>query len=134
MSEMQRPEKLNRRGWLLILALIVCALLQLGALMAALTLSPELQAQISLIPALEPVAGVVWIGVFAYALARVWRTKRPRAGLITLAAFIAYSVLRLAVFARADYDRGRLPFLIVGGAVLIGVLLLAARPTRPQAD
>ena len=35
MSEMQRLEKLNRRGWLLILALIGCALFQLDALIAA---------------------------------------------------------------------------------------------------
>jgi hypothetical protein len=45
-----------------------------------------------------------------------------------IVAFIGYSWLRLVIFAQADYDRGRLPFLSV--LVLLGLVLLVWRITR----
>jgi hypothetical protein len=45
-----------------------------------------------------------------------------------IVAFIGYSWLRLVIFAQADYDRGRLPFLSV--LVLLGLVLLVWRIRR----
>ena len=39
--------------------------------------------------------------------------------------FILYSLLRLMIFAQADYDRGRLPFLVIVAALMISVVFRA---------
>ncbi|MCC6613875.1 MAG: hypothetical protein IT320_10385 [Anaerolineae bacterium] len=111
-------------------------LISIGAALNGLFLPPALVAEISLVPLVEFIVGVMWAVIFAYIALQLWRRK-PRAPRFlgwALVAWIGYSVFRLSVFARADYDRQRLPFLWVAGlvgCVVIGIFLL--RPGRTGA-
>ncbi|MCL4247115.1 MAG: hypothetical protein KJ065_03065 [Anaerolineae bacterium] len=124
------------RPYRLIMLSILVALLNVGMVFTSLQLPPELAAQTSLLPALEVAVGVFWAAVFAYAALRLWQ-RRPNPDRVlawALTVWIGYSLVRLTVFARADYDRGRLPFLWAAGlvgCVLIGIFLL--RPGRTGA-
>ncbi len=113
----------RERGLIVVAALL--ALIQASAAWRALHVHDALAAQVSLLPGLEAAAGAGW------ALAAAWVTvmllrRRPRArwyatGL--LAGFALYSLGRLAVFAQADYDRQRLPFLAVATVAVLAVLV-----------
>jgi hypothetical protein len=92
-----------------------------------LSLSAELQAVLSLIWAAGAGFGII-------ALLR----QGGRAALYAqavLASFVLYTGLRVYIFARADYDRQRLPFLIVVGLCgLLGmfVVLMGDRHRREK--
>ncbi|MCA9910704.1 MAG: hypothetical protein KC519_18740 [Anaerolineae bacterium] len=120
----------RRRVRLFMLALALM-LLNVGMVVTALQLPPDLVAQTSLLPVLEIVSGVFWAAVFAYAAVRLWQ-RRPNADRVlgwALTVWIGYSLVRLTVFARADYDRGRLPFLWAAG--LVGCVLIVIFLLRP---
>jgi hypothetical protein len=129
MPEAGTPTRLNWRGRLLAAILIALALFQCVAAIRAAMRPPEITTTFSLIPALEIAAALVWGGLAGWAFLRLVRMRRAAVGCGVIAAFVAYSALRLAAFARADYDRDRLPF-VVGTAVIIIVLLVAARRVR----
>lgn len=114
--------------WLFALLTALLAVVTLGLALRAVTLPPELAAQVSLSLPLEFVGGVLWAGAFAWA---TWGLFRGKRGAVSLAfalilAFATYSAVRLLIFARADYDRGRLPFLWV----TLALILLAAGLVR----
>jgi hypothetical protein len=114
--------------WLLTLLTGSLAVVTLGMAVRAVTLPPELAAQVSLSLPLEFVGGALWSGAFVWA---TWGLLRRKHGAVPLAwalmlAFATYSAVRLLIFARADYDRGRLPFLWV----TLGLILLAAGLVR----
>ncbi len=97
--------------------MILLALVQVGAAVRALTLPPDLATQISLLPALEFLVAGMWAGVFAFQAWLLMRSadkrRARRRTVVMLGAFVVYTVARLAVFAQADYDRNRLPFLLL---------------------
>lgn len=133
---MNTPTPDIHRSYRLILLSLAMALVGIGAAITALRLPPEIAEQVSLLPPLEVAAGVFWAVVFAAIAWRLWQRKpgAPRFLGWALMAWIGYSVFRLSVFARADYDRQRLPFLWVAGligCVLMGIFLL--RPGRTGA-
>ncbi len=127
MSETEPIHRPHTRRWLLITAAL--AIFQFGAAYRALALP----ADVSLLPPLELIAALVWgIGftalIWQTAHGRWWRINR-----LALAAFIVYSVVRLTIFSRADYDRNRLPFLwVVMGIVLIAAVVYWMRLRRMQ--
>jgi len=130
---MTNDERTISRGhgcgyWLLTLLTGLLAVIAVGMAVRVVTLPPELAAQVSLSLPLEFVAGIVWAGAFVWA---TWRLIRGKRGSVNLAlglalTFATYSVLRLFIFAQADYDRGRMPFLWV----TLGLILLAAGLAR----
>ncbi len=110
------------RRWLLVLT-VVLALIQLGAVYRALRLPDDLVSHVSLVMPLEIVMGIGWAAVFVWA---AYHLLRHQAGALrkttwALVAFGLYSFVRLVIFARADYDRQRLPFLFI---LIIFVLLI----------
>ncbi len=64
---------------------------------------------------------LIWIvlfgGLTVMSLRRSVSASRYATRLWT--AFLLFSVLRLALFVQADYDRGRLPFLLTGTSVFL---------------
>lgn len=113
---------MKRRLFIALIAALGLAQL-IGALRAA-TLPPELAAQVSLSLLLEFLLGVMWAGIFWTCV--YLHLARPkvfalRLTLIALAAFAVLSVARLMVFVQAEYDRQRLPFLIVALSVILAV-------------
>ena len=91
------------------------ALFQIVSVIRVLNLPDDLAGQVSLVIPLEVIAGLLWAGIFALTFLALVR-KRIHALRYTgwaLLGFVLYSIARLLVFSRADYDRGRLPFLWV---------------------
>jgi hypothetical protein len=73
---------------------------------------------------LEFVVSLLWAGGFSLLALR----RRARPIWLALIAFAAYSAARIVIFARADYDRGRAPLLlIVVGLIMIVLSVFAAR-------
>jgi hypothetical protein len=109
---------------LLTLLTALLAVVAAGTAVQALTLPAELAAQVSVVLPVEVIAGGLWAGLFTLITWRLLRNTRRAARLAawTFLGFAAYSVIRLLLFARADYDAGRLPFLLV----TLGIILVAA--------
>lgn len=118
--------------WLI--ALMGLMVLYHGA--AVVSISAERELPVSVLPLFEAAAHTLWaLGFAAITLALVKR--RPNAlrycGWMLLG-FMLYGLLHLAIFARADYDRQRLPFLIaVFVIILAGYLVIEFIYSRGRA-
>lgn len=121
----------KRPRWLIAL-LIGLVLFQVNAALRTLRVPAELATQVRLFPALEFVFGIFWALGAGLLLWAVWQ-RRPSAmqrSMWFLIGFSIYSLLRLFLFTQADYDRGRMAFLVATAA--IGLALLAAGTLRPK--
>lgn len=117
MRSAQHPTRPNRRLALLVLF----ALHQLINAVNMLML-PVMAEDLRLSPRLDAVISTVWALVFvSVALSTLWPTSFKRLPsfattwrvIVLLTLFSLYQMTRLAVFAQADYDRQRLPFLAI---------------------
>lgn len=111
---------LRRARWL-IAALVGLAAIQLGMIVRLLQL-PESIVEISALPIIaQIIINGVWIMAFSWAIIDLWRghVESVKRALLLLIVFMIYSVLRLLIFAQADYDDQRLPFLIVITTVIV---------------
>ncbi|MFN8564152.1 MAG: hypothetical protein U0703_21615 [Anaerolineae bacterium] len=107
------------------------AIIQFGAAYRAMTLPSDLARQVSLLPELEFVAALAWAVLLSAATYRVawYRVRNLRTGVYVLVGFVVYSVARLLVFTRADYDHNRLRFLtVLTILVLIAAVVYLMRP------
>jgi hypothetical protein len=111
------------RSWELIFLCALLGLFQVGVARRALNIPPELRAQISQPVAFEFIAGGLWALLFAAITVNLIRGRALRPAILSISGFVIYSLARLLVFARADYDVNRLPFL---AAITVCLLLLAA--------
>lgn len=102
----------SKRRWWLIALCGLLTLAQAGAALRALRVPPELAAQISLWLPLEFVAGGLWALLFAVITANLLRKRAVQPAVFALGGFLIYSVIRLLLWAQADYDQNRLPFLV----------------------
>lgn len=118
-----RPDEQMRRRWWLIALAGGLTLMQAGAALRALSIPPELVVQVSVLPPLEFVAGGLWALLFALITVNLLRKRAARTALVALSVFLVYSVLRLLLFTRADYDQNRLPFLVLLTVCLLVFLL-----------
>ncbi len=113
----------------------VLAIIEFGAAYHALNLPPDLS--ISLVPPLEFAAALIWGVLLSAATWRVawYRARNLRTGVFVLVGFVVYSVARLLVFTRADYDHNRLRFLTVMTIlVLIAGVVYLMRPVVRRAS
>lgn len=99
-----------------------------GNIVRLLALPDALAAQISLNVPLEILFSLIWALAFGWI---VWGLIRRKSGtrvrgLVLFTMFMLYNAARLTLYVRADYDRGRLPFVyaIAGGAALICVFMI----------
>lgn len=96
------------------------ALAHLGGVIAVARLPGDLIAQTTLSRPLEIGAGLVWALAFGAMSVRVWRKTATWLQVWVLwSVFGLYTLLRLALLARADYDRGRLAAVAVGCASVL---------------
>lgn len=91
------------------------ALFQAGAAYRAATTPPALASVVALPLGLEFVLSGIWTLLFSYAAFALIRhqSRAVYRAIMLMSVFIIYSVARLALFVRADYDRQRLPFLLI---------------------
>lgn len=106
-------ETTPRRRWWLIALTAALALMQTGAVVRTLQRPPELAALVSLNPPLELIAGGGWALLFGGITVNLLRSRAAQPAILALCGFFIYSVVRLMLFAQADYDQNRLPFLIL---------------------
>ena len=122
--------------WWLILLAAALTLFQLTSAIRVLQIPPAVSAHVSLLPALEFIAGMLWALLFGFGTATLVqgniRARRYIAWV--LLGFILYSTVRLLIFAQSDYDRQRLPFLIVLTLFIsaIPVVYLLRRPNNGE--
>jgi hypothetical protein len=125
----QRPSRVLGRERQVMLVKAALAIFQFGAAYRVLRVPDDLAAQISLRLPLEFVAAILWGMILSAATWRVYKSGSVRIGVYALVAFIVYSVARLLVFTRADYDQHRFPFLIgLTIVVLIAGVVYLMRP------
>ena len=109
---------INTRRWLtVILGLLV--LVQVGNIVYLLQLSPGLAQTLSLSSPMAILLAGLWTGLFVWGVMGLIRTNALNRALMIVIGFIVHSVARLAIFADADYDRERVPFLVVGSALIV---------------
>ena len=122
------PDASPRHALLALLMLLV----QLASLQQLTRIPPEIAAQLSLMLPLERALTLAWALIFAWLAVTLWRGAQTRRLWQALAFYAVISVMRLLLFARADYDRGRLPFLLF--ALLLAAFVLLRRRTRNRRE
>lgn len=93
-------------------------LLQLGGVVQLVNTPPGINPLLPIPLQLTITFG--WIALFTLAILRYGEYKSRALWLVC--GFILYSTLRLLLFAQADYDRMRTPFLILVSAVVVGLI------------
>lgn len=118
MTDIANPTPTPRRLRPAALAALL-ALLQFGAALRGIAADPAVPT--SLLPGLEFAAGTIWGALFGLASLELVRRRRRAVRVFAwlVIGFSLYSLGRLVVFAQADYDRQRLPFLVAITAVFI---------------
>lgn len=98
-------------------------LMQVGAVIRALQLPTDLKSQLSLTQPTLIATALLWSVVFGWAFLQCMGGKKRalNRALWVICGFMFYSTGRLVIFARADYDRQRLPFLVVS-TLLLGII------------
>lgn len=114
----EKNERLPRRWWLIALTLAL-ALIQFGAVLYLINTPDTLTEQISLIVPMEIVVGGLWALIFAGVAVNLLRSRTVRLVHWFFIGFATYSTARLLLFARADYDQHRLPFLVVANLLAL---------------
>lgn len=124
------------RGLIVLTSLL--ALFQVGAIVAVAQTPADIVGKINLPSVLTLILAAGWIVAFVGITARLWQRKpgaKNRAVWLAVG-FIVYSLARLALFAHADYDRQRLPFLLMATffvliMVLAGTFLVRSAHQKP---
>ena len=111
-------------------------LVQLGAVMRAIQSLEELNSLLSFTQPMLIITSILWSGVFGWAFFQCirGRSQAVNRALWVICGFMLYSAGRLVIFAQADYDRQRLPFLVVMililGMIFAGLNWLLNRKTN----
>lgn len=121
----------NRRPRHALLALLLLAV-QIGALQHLTHIPPEIVPQLSLILPLELVLTLAWALIFAWLAVNLWRGLPARRLWQVLTVYAALGILRLLLFARADYHHGRTPVLLF--ALLLAALVLFRYRTQSRRE
>jgi FtsH-binding integral membrane protein len=125
----QRPSRVIGRKRQVMVITAVLAVFQFGAAYRVSRVPDDLAVQISLRLPQEFVAAILWGMILSAVTWRVYKSGSVRTGVYALVVFIVYSVARLLVFTRADYDQHRFPFLIgLTIVVLIAGVVYLMRP------
>ena len=125
----QLPTRAVGRERQLMVVTAVLAIIEFGAAYRALNLPADVTNSLS--RPLEAIAALAWALLLTAATWSVawYRERNLRIGVFVLVGFIVYSLARLLVFTRADYDHNRLRFLtVLTILVLIAAVVYLMRP------
>ena len=122
----QEPRRSVTRWWLVALTTTL-TLMQLGAMVRAVTVPGALVRQISLLLPLDFIAAALWALIFAYVTVNLIRTKQGRPALWTLLGFVTYSTVRLFIFTQADYDQGRIVWWVLANLPALALVYFLRR-------
>lgn len=124
-----------KRPWSLILLSGFLALYQLTIVWHLLTL--EFPLKLTFPSALQLLIALVWAVLWFTGTVSLYRlgVRGIRYSGMLFAGFILTSFVQVAIWAGADYDRLRLPFLATVTVILIGIIIVVLiRPHAPMSD
>lgn len=106
---------------------LLMTLFQIGAVLRVLQLPGNVVEQISLSLPFELGISILWALVFGWAVwTIVWNHRHALRYTVGITiGFIVYSTLHRIIFSRADYDQGRIPFLVAIIVITIGIAMIA---------
>lgn len=101
-------------------------LFQLGAIIHALQIPADLAAQIGLPLPFEIIAGGFWALLFALFTLKLIRLEShaQHNTILATAGYMIYGSVRLLLFAQANYDRQRLPFLFITTTLILLIVMV----------
>jgi hypothetical protein len=112
--------KLQKRGGCLLFLLSILGLFQI--LFAFRVLEDSAIYGELRFPAIVQVGiSLVWLVIILYAGQELLRKKTYAAGLTTIIAYLLFRLAQMILFAEADYDRNRIPLLLL---VMLSLLLI----------
>ncbi|MDX1993651.1 MAG: hypothetical protein SF029_14780 [bacterium] len=130
----QKPSLARR---VLLVTLVLLTLFNLGEVLAALQ-SPA-NVELRFPPLVRAALGALWAYLFGLSVVLIWRQRRAglfalRVAAASLVSYGVFSIGRALVFTEADYNRQRVPFLVVMIVFFLSVPLFAiVRLCRTQA-
>jgi hypothetical protein len=111
---MQINQRKGHATFLLIL-LFSLLLLQLNAVIQAIKLLLAGAPEVRVLVSLQLVMSLAWAALFASGMIKLWQHRRvwEIRALKLVAGFFMFSGLHFALFVRSDYDRQRIPFVLL---------------------
>ena len=121
MSKFHLP--FSKRGGTLLFFLTILAVFQIVFAFRVLEDS-TMYGESSISPAVHVGMSLVWLVIILSAAYAVHRNKAYELGVNTIIAYLVFRLLQVMFFAEADYDRNRIPFLLLVMFFLLLIPLL----------
>jgi hypothetical protein len=115
----QNPPSPKRAGCLLLL-LTILGLFQILFAFRVLEDS-AIYGELSIAPAIHVGVSLIWLVIIIWAGQSVFRKQSLDLGMSIIIAYLVFRLLQVIFFAQADYDRNRIPFLLL---VMVSLLLI----------
>lgn len=112
--------------------LVILMLFQIISLLRVLQLPTSIRAGLQFAPWFQAMLALIWVLLFAVAIVMILRQQRDASQFSSwlIIGFMIYSLLRLIIFAQADYDRQRLPMLAAMTMILLAIpIITLLQPT-----
>jgi hypothetical protein len=116
----ESSSRLNKRGGCLLFFLSILALFQIVFAFRVLEDS-TMYGEILISPFIHVGMSLAWLVIILWAAYAVLRKKAYELGVYTIIAYLVFRLLQVMFFAGADYDRNRIPFLLL---VMLFLLLI----------
>jgi hypothetical protein len=112
--------RLQKRGGCLIFLLSLLGLFQI--LLASRVLEDSIiYGEVRFPPAIQVGISLIWLVIILWTVQAVFRKQSYDVGITTIIAYLVFRLLQVVFFAQADYDRNRIPFLLL---VMVSLLLI----------
>lgn len=111
---------LSRKGGCLLLLLSILGLFQIVLAFRVLEDS-AIYGELSFAPGLQIGVSLIWLAIIVWTAQAVFRKRSYDLGIGTIIAYLVFRLLQGIFFVQADYDRNRIPFLLL---VMVSLLLI----------
>jgi hypothetical protein len=109
-----------KRGGCLLFLLTILGLFQI--LLAFRVLEDSIiYGEVRFPPVVQVGISLIWLVIILWTVQAVFRKQSYDAGITTIIAYLVFRLLQVVFFAEADYDRNRIPFLLL---VMVSLLLI----------
>ena len=116
----ESPLRISKRGGCLLVVLTILGLFQILFAFRVLEDS-TIYGESSFPPLIQVGMSLIWLVIILWAAYVVLRKKAYDSGINIIIAYLVFRLLLVMVFAQADYDRNRIPFLLL---VMLFLLLI----------
>jgi hypothetical protein len=110
----------SKRGGCLFILLTILGLFQILFALRVLEDS-AIYGELSIAPVFHVGSSLIWLVIIIWAAYAVFRKQSQELGISTIIAYLVFRLMQGIFFAQADYDRNRIPFLLL---VMVSLLLI----------